>query len=101
MESPDPWLIIIGPYAPLPIRKTAGKPTGGLMTFMHCGEGGLFDVGYGITLAWLTGHDRPFQYFTSTHVWMPSTLDPRPSLWISRPLPSFRQGLLLEGDMTP
>jgi hypothetical protein len=68
MESHAPRLIIIGPYAPLAIRKTAGGPTGGLMTFMHCGEGGLFDIGCGITPSWLTGHDRPFQYFTSTHV---------------------------------
>jgi hypothetical protein len=42
MEPPDPRLIPLGPPAPLPICKTAGAPTGGLVTFMHCGEGGLF-----------------------------------------------------------
>jgi hypothetical protein len=38
----------------------AGAPTGGLLNFMHRGEGGLFDLGYGIAPARLIGHDRPF-----------------------------------------
>jgi len=90
MESPDPRLISIGPAAPLPIRRTAGAPTSGLMTFMHRGEGGLFDVGYGIAPAWLTGHDRPFQYFTRTQVRVPShpastlvAVDIPPTAWPS------------------
>ena len=33
MEPRDPRLIPIGPPAPLPVRKTAGAPTGGLVTF--------------------------------------------------------------------
>jgi hypothetical protein len=90
IELPDPRLIPIGPPAPLPIRKTAGAPTGGLLTFMHRGEGSLFDVGYGIALARLIGHDRLFQYFIRTQVRVPShpvptpvAVDIPPSAWPS------------------
>lgn len=78
IEPPDPRLISIGPPPPLPIPKTAGAPTGGLVTFMHRGEGGLFDVGYGIAPARLTGHGRPFRFFTRRQFRVPSHPVPTP-----------------------
>ena len=78
MEPPDPRLISIGPRAPLPIPKTAGAPTGGFATFIHRAEGGLFDVGYGIAAARLTGHDRPFRFSTRRQVRVPSHPVPTP-----------------------
>ena len=101
MKPPDPRLIPIGPTEPLPIRKTAGAPTGGLMTFMHRGEGGLF--------VWATASRQPGSPDTAGHSntslgprsRCPPTLCPRPLLWTSCPPPGLRQRLFLQGDRTP
>lgn len=54
-EPSDPRVLRLGPPPPLPIVKTAGAPTGGFAVLRHRGEGGRFNVGYGITSAQVFG----------------------------------------------
>jgi hypothetical protein len=65
-EPPDPRILRLGPPPPLPIVKAAGAPTGGFVVLRHWGEGGRFNIGYGIAASRTLGHNDPFRFFIAT-----------------------------------
>ena len=65
-EPPDPRILRLGPLPPLPITKTAGTPTGGFVLVRHRGEGGGFNIGYGVAAARVFGHGDPLRFFIAS-----------------------------------